>query len=359
MCVTQFDPTSTSTSCDGTFRGSATRDAFGRTTATMDGNGVKTLTGYSAHGEPDHVWLDRCVNLYDGTCKVPELHRGYDDDGRLAWVEDGDGITRYWDYDGVDRPTAARIDEGTMTTLTAWSYGVSSGSPMVTTVAADGSTRIDLLDGLGRTWSSTADTVTTTRAWDGGGNLTTEQVTGGSVSRTTSWEHDAVGNITAVTDPAGNTTSTLYDGAGNPTSVIDADDVEVDVDYAWDGHRVGAYRGDVTLGEWNWRTDGRLHSWLHAGYFTTWDYDSLGRPVTACIGADSGTCQGTRTWSYDADDRLQSEQIDSYPATQFYTSPTGWQDGRQNPDGSVEYWYHDLRGDRGTSTRRKIGRAHV
>lgn len=349
-CVASGNTTSSEVSCDGTFRGRQVVDAFGRSTRLEDANHVQTMTEYSTFGEPSRTWLDRCINTYDTTCRVPEVTSGYDDLGRLTEQVDPSGVKRTWGYDALGRPSVARIDDGTVTTLQAWLYTVTAGSPTVTTISADGSTRVDSVDGLGRTWSSVAGGITTTRTFDAAGRLATETVDGGSVSRTRAWTHDALGRIVSAEDPDGHETSYGYDGAGRLTSVLDRDGVDYGAAYAWNGKRIEAWRGDVTLGEWTWRDDGALHGVLRSGYWTTYGYDTLGRRTSMCIGADSGTCRHTRAWTYDALDQVATESVDGNPATSWTRNALGWTESQVNPDTTVERWGYDIVGNTRTAT---------
>ncbi len=225
-----------------------TRDTQGRIVRITDPAGGEIVYGYDAAGDlvrvtdqndrfasfayaPGH-YLDEIL----GELGTPQLRVTYDADGRMDTVTDGAGNLVTLDAD---------IDGRTET--------ISGPDPRLTTV-----NRYDLDGNMRRT----------DRLFEGR-------------TLTDTYEYDAAGRLTRVTDPAGNTSETTYSPRGDVLTVTETDGTAWETTYTSFGQPLVIERNGAVVASHSYDPDGFLESVTHAdGTSTTYGYDQRGRPVT-------------------------------------------------------------------------------
>lgn len=164
----------------------------GQRCSATNGEGHTTSYGYDADGNLNQITPPAPLGATSYT---------YDAVGRLLTSTDGAGAVSTYEYDVMDR-------------LTRQSF-------------ADGMEVITVYDDDGRRTSETTtfaydpDPASATQQWsyDARGLITAQDVTWGVYSAQSSFEHDARGNLTSLTDEQGTVTYS-YDAANQVTQVV-------------------------------------------------------------------------------------------------------------------------------------------
>ena len=223
---------------------------------------------------------------------------GYDNAGEQTQVTDGAGNTTHFHYDLLGRKTAVVFPDTTSNTV---AYD-QLGDPVRTqALDTDGTTvlnsRSATYDAMGRLMSSTdPNTHTTTFTRDALGNVTGEvQPVSAGHSITTSFGYDAAGNGTRYTDGRGNSTYYTYNAWNLPESTIEPSVTTSTYSYTTAGDSTYTTAYDVA---------GRPVSQSQPGGVTvTTGYDNIGN-VTSQTGAGAEAATASRSFSYDADNRM-------------------------------------------------------
>jgi RHS repeat-associated protein len=330
-------------------------DATGRVTSQTDAAGRTTTFSYSTDGTSPTI-IDPNGNETD------ETYSG----GQLVSLTKGAGTasaaTWQYTYDPATNAMTSQTDpNGNVTT-----YGYTSGSFKPTSVT----------DPLGRTTTTTYNTfeepltvtdpsgVTTTSTYDATGNLTSvsRPLTGTSSTRSTTYTYgDAShpGEVTATTDPNGNTTHYGYDAYGDLTASTDPLGNQTTYSYDIIGHRTsmvsprgnasGANPAQFTT-SYSYDTLGNLVKQTDPlGHTTSYTYDANSNKTS--LTDASGR---TTSYSYDADNELTKlTRPDSTVMTYTYDG-NGNQTSQTNAAGQVtSYTYDPL--DRLSSTTSPLG----
>lgn len=289
-----------------------------------DGNVVKTTqyaTDYTASGNPTlsamQSWATANTASGDRTSRAL-----YDDAGRLAFSIDAQGeVTGYaYDADGrvTQRKQYAALYTGGDTTLAAmqaWATTNASSNDATTQSVYDAAGRVvdayDAMgvrthyayDALGNVYNftaayGTASAETTVYTYDTAGRLASQVVDPGAghLNLATTYQRDADGRVTQVTDPNGNVAVSAYDAAGRlVSSTVDpgTGHLSLTMSYQYD-----AFGDKVMVTDPN-------------GNHTYFYYDNAGRQTLAVdpLGYATQTV-------YDADGNATQ-------STRYYTATTG------------------------------------
>lgn len=265
----------------------------------------------------------------------------YTNAGDLASVTDAHGITTKYAYDTNGNPTSVTVAAGTSSASTVqYAYGDSAhpGEPT------------SMVDARGKTWSyghdpSTGDLTrltdplghVTTCTYNPEGWMTSRVAPAGNVAGansadyTTTYQYNAYGKPTTVTDQLGHRTRTSYDADGNVVSSTDATGHETDYTWTLDGQLATVTKGAGTQAArtltYTYDPDGNVKTWSYrsdavwamtwdalgrptqqtdpTGNTTTYTYDPDGRPLSTTVADGTGDATTTTT-SYDDDGRLVS-----------------------------------------------------
>ncbi|MFD8352563.1 DUF6531 domain-containing protein [Streptomyces coelicoflavus] len=355
-------------------------DANGNRTQVVDPAGAKTTTTYDA--------LNRATSVTDPLLHVTKT--GYDKAGNVASTTDALGKTTKYTYDDAGH-ALSRTDP--LGEVTAHGYD------------ADGNTTSELTP-VGRkwTWSYDADGRQASQV-DPRGNATGAT----AADYTTVYGYDAAGNRTSVTDPYGNQQSTEYNSLNQLTAVQDA--AKHRTTYAYDDlsriktvtapdDGTTSYTYD-TAGNIHTRTDANQHVTTYGydalnqltsvtdplkhtvahhydpdgnndtttdarGIVTTVTFDALGRPTateysdgthaTSTAYDTAGNthqitdASGTRTFTYDKDDRLTGITMPNGKAFAYKYDDAGRLTERTYPDGQLTAYTYTADGDQDSAT---------
>lgn len=288
-------------------------DAGDRVTATVSPSGSRTSYTYDA--------ADQLLNVTDPL--GGQMVATYDVAGRPLTVTDADGRAVAATYDDAGRPVSIERADGS---VLSWSYNA-AGQVTAHTDAASSTTSYTY-DDAGRLATAT-DTAgrTTSYAYGPSGLLdTVTRPGGGQISYTydrvgrrtgidysdatpdVSYEYDAAGRVTAMTDGTGTTTYD-YDAADRPVEVSGPD---ATVGYAWDSvgrltaltyptgdvvHRTYDAAGQLSsVTDWadreyafDWTVDGQLAELSYPNEVqSSYDYDAAGQVLGITTDGVSG-----------------------------------------------------------------------
>ncbi len=301
----------------------------------------------------------------------------YDTHGNLLSTADPLGRTTYYSYDALDDLTSVTDPRDTTTSYTydgsgnllsrstpltetgqvaqtTYEYGAAPGE--VTAVTdPNGKTNSFTYDSAGdRTSVTDPDGNTTTYTYNGVGERTTSTSPNGNVAggdtaaHTTSYVHDAGGELTGETDPLGHTTNYAYDGDGNRVSITDANGHTTQQTYDADNELVQVTRPDGSTLKTEWDQAGNMTAQVDgAGHTTSYSYDPLNRLI-AVTDSDGHTT----SYGYDLVGRKTSMVNAEGQTTNYYYDAAGemayvfYSDGR-TPNVSENY---DVDGNRITLT---------
>lgn len=295
-------------------------DAAGQLTEAVNGLGGVTRYGYDERGrlatitDPlgavtrrDYDQADRVIAETDPLGR--RTTAGYDAAGRPAWQQDPDGRRLEWSYDAAGRLASTG----------------SAGRTLVE-VQRDATDRCLAITDRTR---SDGHTVLHQLRYNRRGQLIERTRDGQGLT----WDYDADGNRTRLTDPEGQVTGYRHDAAGRLVAVEHPVFGTIGYDYDQAGNLIGSVAGDL-LQDWEYRGGALLRHAITSpqGVATsTIERDDAGR-ITAIHDASGTTrygydaaCQlvameapdGTVTeWHYDAAGRLVRETVDGV-ATEF------------------------------------------
>ena len=295
-----------------------TYDVFGNATRVVEPNGVATESAFNALGRLASTTIKGvagCDTTADPLCATDlTTTRTYTAAGRMATEQLPGGGTTVYTYDSRGRvatlsrgPTASDLRERIAYTYDAatgkksleqylgyengaWSekrreaYAYDLLGRLIAVTHADNTTiryTYDAENRLASVQDENHATPNTTYAYDPAGRLvkvtqTLSTATNGQIA--TAYGYDVFGNLTAVTDPNGNTTTYAFD------------------DFARMAKQTSPVSGETA---YTYDLAGNLLTTTDAnGATTTRSYDALGRALTAGS-ARSGMTTETLTWTYD------------------------------------------------------------
>ncbi|GGT55688.1 LamG-like jellyroll fold domain-containing protein [Streptomyces purpureus] len=242
-------------------------DAMGRTLAyEYFGDDLVKSVKLKGFHNPDGTKRDLLIesNTYDGAGNVLTETAG-----------NGKHTTQYT-YDSVGRMKTEIVDPSGIARRTTYTYDVAGNVQTVVTSGTPSNVP----------WPVSVSGHSVSYTYDAAGNRKTESLRNGSESRTTTYDYDQRGLLTATTDPAGNKTETAYDELGRPVSTT-APAVETESNGAAPvTSRPQTFTGYDTFGAVTESVDA-------LGNINRTAYDRLGRPVSAT--APSYTAPGSAT----------------------------------------------------------------
>ncbi|MER7517086.1 putative T7SS-secreted protein [Streptomyces sp. NPDC126499] len=338
-----------------------------------DRNGNWITFGYDAEGAPTEVVHHggyRVRLTTDGT-RVTALHLGerelrrYDyTDGHLTSVADSAGRPLCFGYDERGRMTSWTDSNGHR-----YDYVYDERDRCVFQSGRDGVMAGRFTWGDGETTFTDALGRTTRFEVDERGRVTAETGPDGGVTRFT---YDARGRVLSRTDPLGHTTVFAYDGEGRLSSVTRPDGRVVSAEYDDLGLPVRVRRADGTTIRQTYDARGnRTSVTTPSGERTEFSYDDRGRltAVTDPLGAVTRVRTDERGLPVEVTDPLGATttyERDAFGRTVRITDATGAQtrlewtpEGRltrrTHPDGAAETWTYDGEGNCLTHTDRMGG----
>jgi RHS repeat-associated protein len=246
----------------------------GLVSSSTDANGNETTFSYDSVG-----------NLVEMAEPGPigATTFGYDSLSRVTSVTDGNGVKLDYGYDRLDRIVSISHDG---TVLQSIDY-----------------------DGNGRQTATHTDQATTTWSYNGRGDLLESERTDTAGTETTSYTHDAAGNVTAITEH-GNTTEYGYDAAFRLTSLTDHTGAETGFDHDANNQRTTITHPDGAEEDRSYDASGRLTGITTTGVegqellAASYSYDNDGNDSTQL---QSRTINGdAETFTYDGLQRLTS-----------------------------------------------------
>ena len=251
---------------------------------------------YDANGNTTTFSYDSVGNLTEMAEPGPigATTFGYDSLSRVTSVTDGNGTRLDYGYDRLDRIVSISHDGDVLQSIE--------------------------YDGNGRQVATHTDQATTTWSYNWRGDLTESERTDSAGTETTSYTHDAAGNVTAITEH-GNTTTYAYDAAFRLTSLVDHTGAETTFSSDANNRRTSIVHPDGAEEARSYDASGRLTS------------------ITTTGAADQTLVEASYTWdTADGDDsaQLQSRTVNGEAESFSY-------DGLQRltSNGTVDYTYDD------------------
>jgi len=308
--LTQTDPSGTVTAY--------AYDHLGRRTSmTVDSpnGGLNLQTRYA---------YDKAGNLTQKTDPAGGVTRYvYDADNRLHYTLDAENGLTETDYDANGRVTQQIVYAARQTTMT-------------TTTAANGT----VTNTMGAIVTSAADQTTLT-SYDIDGRKVMVQVDPNGQNLTTQYAYDNAGNVTRVTDPAGNVTRTVYDTANRAVFVIDPAGVVTQTAYDKDGRvrTVTTYATAPTTINTTVASNGTVTTTVSGITTSGLDriaqrtYDAAGRQLTATV--IDGAASLTTQYAYDADGNVTRMTDANGNVTLYAYDNAGRQHFRLDPLGHL------------------------
>ncbi|MFI7385966.1 LamG-like jellyroll fold domain-containing protein [Streptomyces sp. NPDC049813] len=285
-------------------------NTFGEAVEEQDPNGLTTSTAYDADGQK----VSETLPPYTPT-GAPAALPGttvwtYDSEGNQKSVTTPGGRTTSYLYDQLGDLSQITTPDGKKTHAT---YDT-AGDQLSASDGLGAQTQATY-DYLGRRLTSTTlerfpstRTLTTTNSYDVstgnpyGAHLASTRSPGGV---STSYGYDRAGDVTSVTDGAGNTTRYTYDYMGNQQKTTLPDGTWSEVDYNADADPVDTYQYDANnalLSHTSNQFDGvgNLTAATDAnGHTTRWTYDAAGT-ITQQVEPVDATTSITTSFGYDA-----------------------------------------------------------
>jgi RHS repeat-associated protein len=326
------DPTNRFMQYSHDMAGRVTGTAMGQGSAFANPVGVDTfdLAGRrTAHSDCTTNTSGGCATVlrtqtwaYDGAGRVTQSTTGagrtvanaYDGAGQLTSVsqrtdpaDPATAVTVQFGYDSLGHRTRLVDGNGNATTYTFNVWGLPESTIEPATLANPGAADRTWTTAYDAAGQSTVDTlpggVTRTRGYDADGRLTDETGTGAAATTAARHvDHDAVGRLTKVSGPAGDTTYTYNDrGLLTHTS---GPGITVSATYDAEDHLIS--RTDPTgTGVFTYDAAGRLATVADplTGKTATYGYTPFGEPASVTY----GTGQPSRTYTYDNLNRLATD----------------------------------------------------
>jgi RHS repeat-associated protein len=324
-------------------KGVATVETYvnGELASLAKGAGTPSVATWQYTYDPATLGLTRTVDP-DGNV----TSNSYDDRGNLLTTTDALGNRTSYTYSDLDEVESETDPRGTATTysydgagnllekaasltetgeVARTSYRYEGAPGEVTAITdPDGNTTEYSYDGAGDLTSVDGpDGRETTHAYDTDSQLVSTVTPAGnesgasSAAHTTTYAHNADGELTGETDRLGHATTYGYDSDGNHTTTTDPNGRTTHRVYDADNELVEVVRPDGSALKTTWDAAGNMTAQIDAaGHATTYDYDALDRVVsstdpdghTTSYGYDGA---GNRTSMTDAEGQLTRFEYDA------------------------------------------------
>jgi len=344
---------------------SRTFDGNGNITS-INTDGVTTSFAYDSQGNISTATLPRSLSYSYSNYKrgIPQSEsqpegistpRVVSDAGNVTSAVDGDGYTRTYAYDGLNRVTSVGFPAGSAVSI---SYGSNSKS-----VSRGGLTESTSYDGFGRSTSISLGGINRTYSYDALGRKTFESNPGSSSG--TSYQYDVLDRVTritnadntyvsisygagtkTVTDERGKVTTYSYRSYGDPQRQflmsISAPDTSMNVSLTRNSKDLvtAATQGGFTR-SYGYNSNYYLVSITNPETGTT----SYGRDIAGNMTSRSVGSSGATSYGYDGQNRLTSV---SYPGTTPSVSNTYNRRGRltsSNSSAATHTYGYDANGN--------------
>ncbi len=246
-------------------------DPAGNTIAKTDTNGHTTRQIYDADNELTKV----------GRPDQGVLLTQYDADGNAITKTNALGRATVYGYDLLNRLTSATDPRGATTTS---QYDAADN--VITTTDALGRQTVASYDAANqKTGVRQADGSTLRTAYDADGNVITQT---DALGRNTVYGYDAMNRVVTTTDPLTRTTVYTYDLAGNKTALTDPMGRTTQYGYDADDEltRIGYSDGTTPNVAYTYTATGQRRTMADGTGTTTYQYDTLDRPITVTNGAN-------------------------------------------------------------------------
>ena len=291
---------------------SLTYDGTGNVASKKDARGLVTTYADYYRGIPRSETRPFASGTEPGWCPAPRSNvtvtRTVDDFGNVLTYTDARGKTYSYRYDPMDRLTYEQRPVGNPVNI---SWSASSHS-----IQRDGYSKVDSLDGFGRSVFTNENGVTVSRSYDGLGRLTFQSYPGSSIGDTYT-DYDELnrlvrmhhadqsqqtlgykGSAEALVDENGKTSSRFYQAYGDPDSKT----------------LIGVYYADLPAAATtiNRNALGNVTSVIQGGVTRNWGYDSHNFLVSR---TDPET--GTTVMGRDAAGNLVRRQVGAQPAAAY------------------------------------------
>jgi RHS repeat-associated protein len=337
------------------------------------GDSVDTIL---LHGDSQHP--GDVTGVTDPTRRTISI--GRDPQGEVASVADANGDTAKAWYNGAGQLTQLQSANGGIWHITPdvqgrplsvvdplshqvrWTYNGEGGFTTVTdadlqqtTYHYDNEARLSSVDLPGITGSPQrtyyADGHLHTERNAAGGTTTYQEDAQGRTSsvsdplnRTTTYAYDNSGNVISRTDPDGTVTTYTFDGAGRPATETYNTDQTPDAVFNYDADGQPSTMTDTTgTTTWHWDSLHRLSSLTDgAGKAVAYAYDLAGRRTSLTYPAMQGdTGPVTAQWGYDAVGHLSSISDWLGHVTAVGHDPAGDLSSLVYPNGIVAQYSYD------------------
>lgn len=300
-------------------------DALGRLISTTDPLNRMTSYGYDAAGRPTSITLPSGA----------ESTVSYDLAGNKSSATDARGKTTTYSYDAANELISV-TDPDDRTTTTSYT----ADGQVHTITLPDSSTESYTYNHNGQVLTFVnADGKTTHYGYDDASQLVLDAEPGFSDSTV---DYDNAGRVSTVHRPDGTTVHTTYDASGRATLVHYSNTGSTDTSYEYDATGRRTQMTDETgASTYGYDDNGHLVSETNgAGAETTYTYTNSGDQATA-------TYPGNRTVSYSYDDAGEMTGVTDWNShnSTFTWTPDGQVATRVDPNGMSELRTYDANGD--------------
>jgi RHS repeat-associated protein len=283
-------------------------DPLDRLTSETDPRGLATAYSYDGLDDPTGL-----ISPDSGTAS-----RTFDAAGNVLSVTDARGKTTTYAYDALNRVTKAAYADGT-SSIYQYDQGV---------------------NGVGHLTGMTDPAGTTSFNYDQHGRLLQKTQTANASTKTVnpilimSYSYDASGRMTSLTYPSGSQVSLKYDVDGRVNALTQgATPLAQNVQYQPFGGVAGWAQGNGSSYSRTFDQDGRITSMSMGAVLINLGYDASSRIV-----AQTETGLATKTYSYDALDRL-TDYADGASGTNFFYDADGNRTINASTNGNTVYTY--------------------
>ena len=324
-------------------------DKRGRLVKTTYDDGSFTADEYDIHGRVVSTRLRDGNTLkytYDSQGNVTSITDSlnvtvqyrYDNAGRLTAVTDGNGSTTTYAYDAAGNCIGQTTPDKTHVKMTYDALGRMTSVSSVTSTYGEVSVRYEY-DALGRVIKTTDETgAVTSFEYDAMDNLTA--VYDGEGNKTASYTYDGAGNMLTGTDAFGNTVKNFYDTRTGQlvrmvNNVNSAAESVYTYEYDTAGRLVSSTDPLSGISTYTYDKTGNISSVTDPmGGTTTYTYDPMGRITAICNAGGS-----TSRYTYDENGKLSESENARGQKTKYEYDALGRVGSFADEAGTADYFY--------------------